>query len=143
MHEVFTLPLPDGLNEQLDAARGGWRKAAKLKREATERYRLLVSHQSPKKFEGKVWVGCRFFLRDFRRYPIDNLSASLKPVLDALVKQGAIKDDNASVIQSPYLSDWSKVEGCDPHIVLIVSDQPLVLKNNKVHIPVLQDYEES
>jgi len=100
----ITFPILDLLNKQLDTARGSRMEAAARKKESTQSIRGLCSQIAivpGVRKPGKVWVGIEWHYSNDAIDPIDNLPASLKCTLDAMVKERILKDDSSRIIQFP------------------------------------------
>jgi Holliday junction resolvase RusA-like endonuclease len=104
-------PILTLLNEQLNIARGNKQAAAAAKKELTTAIRARCSQIGALpgvKMDGKIWVGFEWHYWNDSIDPIDNLPASLKPTLDAMVKEKIIKDDSSKVIQFPIFHTRTK-----------------------------------
>ena len=100
----ITFPILDLLNKQLDTARGCRMEAAARKKELTQFVRGCCSQVAivpGTKKPGKVWVGVEWHYSNDAIDPLDNLPASLKAILDAMVKEKILKDDSSRIIQFP------------------------------------------
>lgn len=102
----LTFPILYLLNEQLDIARGSKMGGAAKKKELTEIVRGFckqVAFVQGVKQTGKVWIGFEWRYWNDAIDPADNLPASLKPILDAMVKERIILDDSSEIIQFPIV----------------------------------------
>lgn len=96
--------IPAMLNKQIDIARGSKMKAAALKKETTQAIAgrcKQIALIPGAKYSGQVWIGCEWHYGNDAIDPLDNLPASLKPILDGLVKAKILKDDSSKIIQFP------------------------------------------
>jgi len=88
-------PLP-GMNYIIALAkvrRGRYSKYAQEKREWEERVIFVCKAHKLKPVQGRVYFDFIWYEKNKRRDP-DNISASKKFILDALVKAGILPDDN-------------------------------------------------
>jgi hypothetical protein len=103
----LTFSIPPTLNAQIKAARGSKIAAARKKRELTQAiqsYCAQVALIPGIKQEGRVWIGLEWNYFNDAIDPLDNLPASLKPILDGLVKSGILQDDSSKIIRFPLHS---------------------------------------
>ncbi len=90
---VFARPdIPPGMN---DTFRTHWQK----KREQKKRFGWLIRLKGFEKHAGQVRVKIHYKTVKLRDW--DNMASSAKFILDALVKQGCIKDDSPEFIPDP------------------------------------------
>lgn len=92
------------LNEQLQIARGNKLAAARAKKELTNAIKSRCSQIAAlpgTQHGGKVWIGFEWHYWNDAIDPVDNLPASLKPTLDAMVKEKILKGDSSKIIQFP------------------------------------------
>lgn len=122
MREVLVFPISKGLNRQQNTARSSKFAAAREKKELTDRTVAWAKTRAIAKFPGAVWVSIEWQIKNFANDPIDNLPASLKPILDGLVKAGVLKDDSARVIQTPIVHHVTKGEN---RVAIEISDEPI------------------
>lgn len=107
---------PRGLNGPRGLLRGHW---SRLRRDKLT-YQLVMAGLSrfPVEGPGIVW-----YRRSHRAVPLDqdNLAASAKPVLDALVTLGAIENDNPNTL-SLYTSQQKRVRNIPEFVVELAPD---------------------
>ena len=84
------------LNEYINAERSNKFKAAKIKKEETERVYWHFFNK-PKIENYPIKLECTWFVRGKRKDP-DNISFAKKFILDGMVKAGFIENDNLSKI---------------------------------------------
>lgn len=92
----LVFPLPPGRNAQERAARSGWRVGSAMKKEWTAKCMNCVPPGM--RFDLPVRVSWKFFVPSFRG-DFDNYIACLKPILDGMVKSGAIAKDNLTAFE--------------------------------------------
>lgn len=94
-----------------------WREiAASATREAVAVHNMTQTDAwSP---AGRCAVSVAFGFRTKRRRDIDNLAASLKPVMDGMVDGGAIVDDSMAVVT--VLEIGGVVTGTDETVVSVI-----------------------
>ena len=100
----ITFPILDLLNKQLNTARGNPLAAAARKKALTQSVQGCCSQIALTpgvRKPGKVWIGIEWHYSNDSIDPIDNLPASLKCTLDAMVKERILKDDSSRIIQFP------------------------------------------
>lgn len=115
MRDVFYIEgsMPS-LNEYVSAERANRFKAAKIKRQETERVRLAAVNQSVQHFVGPVIV--RFlWVESTRRRDLDNIAFAKKFVLDGLVAAGVLDGDSQRYVVG--LQDTFEI---DPHYPRVV-----------------------
>jgi hypothetical protein len=120
---TFRFPIPPTLNQLTNLARTHWSKSAKSKKTWT-RDMVILCHGAPK-FPGKVWAEIIWQPKTFAVDPLDNLPAALKPILDAMVLSGVLKNDNAITLSSPSISYWERGDG---EVIITLSESPEFLK---------------
>lgn len=114
MTQSFFIPkLPPMLNGEKGLLRMHWSRRKKL----NERWVWLIREQKPQKHSGRVIV--EFTRVSTRRADLDNIAASFKPVGDALVKCGVVKDDNSGVIKELRVK-WEK--GREQGVRIVIKD---------------------
>lgn len=103
MNEVVTLvfdELPPGLNGRKGLLRMHW----KLRQQLNQRWYWLVLNalngKRPDAFSETRPCNVRATRHDCRPMDWDNFGASLKPVLDGLIKCGVLEDDGPGVVRS-------------------------------------------
>lgn len=103
--QVATLTLPNFPQPELARAlspngRSHWadRAAAVRLVHLAVRVALLLDPVQP--IRGPVRIVATYAVPDRRRRDLDNFSAVLKPVLDALVRANVIEEDNVRIVQS-------------------------------------------
>lgn len=121
------MPLPPTLNEIINSARCGWQSSNKLKRQWTNKIAGFVK-QCDLKLNDKIWIEFNWYLRNFGR-DADNVSASSKFIMDALVNAEVIRNDNLTVIQSPVVHYYHRCTGNDI-VILRLSQSPDFLLEN-------------
>lgn len=98
---------------------GHWAKKHKQKRQVTDLVKFAIHMYRPKKPLEKARV---VLTRHSASEPdFDNLVASFKPVIDALVEAGVIIDDKSSVIGQPEYR-WKKAKPKQGSIEVWVMD---------------------
>lgn len=100
---------------------------AKIKKNGTNNAELSCFGRY--QFKGKIWVEIFYFVKR-NIDPLDNLPASLKPILDGMVNAGIIEDDSMEIIQDPVISWFVKFEkkrnqSINNFVVLLLSKHPI------------------
>ena len=85
----WTLP---GLNEYLNACKGGARKGAQLKRQTDDDLIWILKSQCRKKLNSLYDIDFKWYEKDKRR-DHDNISSAKKFIFDALIKAEVLPDD--------------------------------------------------
>lgn len=100
-----------GMNEIIAASKTHYSAYSKMKKQNTELFAFSMKGAKP--FTDPVTITFTWFYKNKRRDP-DNIMAAQKFVLDALVKNGTIKDDTgefiASIIHNFVIDDHDGVE---------------------------------
>jgi len=108
-------PTPNETNRRVAQAR--WRERREWRATAHEfanEARLRWERRTGQKWETlpKAAILVRFMLPDGRRRDLDNLIASVKPLLDGIVDAGIIADDSTSCILT--FSTWTELRPKEP-----------------------------
>ena len=120
--------MPPTLNEQIRLARGNKWNSARIKKNETQDIVTECLSQNPIKFKGAVWIDFVWELKTRKLDPLDNVTASLKYILDGMVKAGVIEEDNGTIIQSPamhwfeYSKKGYKIK--ENSVMITISDHP-------------------
>ena len=85
------------LNTYIRAERSNRYFAAKLKKEETERVAWLSKGHKVEKYP--INIACNWYLKDKKKDP-DNVSFSIKFILDGLVMAGVLENDSQKYIKS-------------------------------------------
>jgi Holliday junction resolvase RusA-like endonuclease len=111
-----------GLNQQLNLARTNKYKQATKKKELTNQFvadTLCQVGYEKLFFPLKKCVMSVVFTVPNKKIDVDNLFASLKPILDALVKAGVLVGDNINVITAIDSVTWRSQSAGKKYDVLI------------------------
>ena len=101
-----------------------WSKRAQLSRGIRLATKLLAARLPEL---GRIEVSLTWYVKDhIRRDGGENMAPTLKPMIDGLVDAGVVIDDDpAHVVRGPSVVEF--VEGCTPHMVLLVRRAEAVL----------------
>lgn len=86
-----------GLNQIIAASKRHYACYSKMKKENTELFQWETKSFKP--IDGKAIVNITWYFKNKRRDP-DNIMAAQKFILDALVKNGVLKDDTIDYIHA-------------------------------------------
>lgn len=120
------MPLPPTLNEIINSARCGWQSSNQLKKRWTNKIAGFVK-KCDLELSDRIWVEFNWYLRNFGR-DADNVSASSKFIMDALVDAKVIRSDNLTVIQSPVVHYYHRYN--KDIVILRLSQSPDFLLDN-------------
>ncbi len=123
MIEKLIFPLPPSLNQIISTARSNRYKSASEKKSWTEDCEAICWGKT--QFRSKVWLEVYWYLKRSID-PADNLPATLKPILDGMVRAEIIVDDSMRIIQPPIIT-WFKVHKGESYVKVLVSDCPIYL----------------
>lgn len=98
---IFVDQLPPGLNGDTGLMRMHWTKYQKLR----DTWVTLIRAENPERHEGRVNI--TYTRKSVRMMDPDNVSASFKPIGDALEKLGVIEDDSFKTIKK-FDVRWEK-----------------------------------
>ena len=85
------------LNTYINAERGNRYSGARLKKEETERVAWLSKGHKIDKYP--INIACNWYLKDKKKDP-DNVSFSIKFIMDGLVTAGVLENDSQKYIKS-------------------------------------------
>lgn len=123
MIQTIKLEIPPTMNELISANRTNKFVGAKMKREWTNKI-ALQARCDLTPYKTKVWISCLWQLKH-RRHDPDNLTSSLKFVLDGFVNAGIIIDDNLTWVQSPLVHSFAVGKELEKCLILQISDKPI------------------
>ena len=121
MIEKLIFPLPPSLNKIIASARSNPYKSAAEKKAWTEDCEAICWGKT--QFHSKVWLEVYWYLKR-QIDPADNLPATLKPILDGMVRAEIIVDDSMKIIQPPIIT-WFEVHKGESYVKVLVSDVPI------------------
>lgn len=113
--------MPSTLNQIIDTARRNRYESAARKKSDT-RYIQRLCSKVRERFVDKVYISATFYTPTKRNDPCDNLPASLKPIMDGIVKAGIIKDDSLNYIHPEIVYRY---ERGDYLVDVTISDTPI------------------
>ena len=106
-----------GLNEYLNACKGGARKGAQLKRQVDDDLIWILRSQFKGRLKDCYDVDFRWYEKDKRR-DHDNISSAHKFIFDALVKAQILPDDGWAYVGD--FTDKFRVDRENPRIEIVL-----------------------